>query len=147
MEVFEVFRAQNFSKRSLRERRRYAPHEGPGPLRDTLGKLCRSVCDAVEHIAHVRAAHDAKPPESKLRIPHPARDVELTTRSLFPPTRNAPLSWLGWCCCRRAEGGVLGPTAMGGFGHEGLIFQLQAKFNVGTLPTARTGAFGPMCPN
>ena len=33
---------QHLSKRSLRERRRYALHEGPGPLTDSLGKFCRS---------------------------------------------------------------------------------------------------------
>ena len=42
MEVFEVFKPQFFSKQSLSERRRYALHEGPGALTDSLGKLYRS---------------------------------------------------------------------------------------------------------
>ena len=42
IEVFEVFKPPKNSKRSLSERRRYALHEGLGPLTDSLGKFCRS---------------------------------------------------------------------------------------------------------
>jgi hypothetical protein len=81
MEVFEVFKPPNFSKRSLRERRRY---EGPGPLTDSLGKFCRS--DGPQLPAFPAAARQAvrfgcHPPRGVATQTHVPRDRVALTQS------------------------------------------------------------------